>query len=170
MFKGDIDGAVQYYNMGLKYPNGEWNQSTGTISGAFVDGLLAFTCAQRHQSDEEHWTNIAVGVIAKFSEWVKSSSWNFSHKLLLLEAEHNALKGNDALAVEMYDLSVTTARKHLFVHEEGLGFERAGGYHLHMGRIDTALLCYSSAKECFERWGAHAIADRMAEQCRVISC
>ena len=63
------------------------------------------------------------------------------------------------LAVEKYDLSITTAQVHQVFHEEGLGFEKAGYYHISMRIIDTALLCYSSAKECFEYLGACAVAD-----------
>jgi len=166
VYNGDIDGAAQYYTRRLNYPHSDISSSTGSILGTFTDGLIALSRAQRHEIDEEQWTGIAVGVIAKFSVWVKSSSWNFSHKLLLLEAEHNVLAGNDALAVEKYNLSITTARKHRFVHEEGLSFERFGDYHIRMGRTDTALLCYSSAKECFRRWGAYAVADRVAEKRR----
>ena len=152
--------------MSLKYPHSEWVQSTSSILGQFLDGLIAFTCAQKHQSDEEYWTNIALEVIEKFQKWVKSSEWNFSHKLYLLEAEHNVLKGDDAAAVFMYDLSITTARKHRFVQDEGLSFERAGNYHLHNGRHDSALSYFSSAKECYDRWGARSVTDRMAAKCR----
>jgi hypothetical protein len=88
---------------------------------AFIDGLIAFTRAQKHEVDEDQWTNIAQGAIEKFTLLVNISSWNFTHKLFLLEAEHHVLKGNDALAVEKYDLSITTARRHQFLHEEGLG-------------------------------------------------
>merc|ERR1712194_271445 len=137
-----------------------------TIMSAFIDGLIAFTRAQKHEVDEDQWTNIAQGAIEKFTLLVNISSWNFTHKLFLLEAEHHVLKGNDALAVEKYDLSITTARKHRFLHEEGLGFERAGDHHSHMGRIDTALMCYSSAKDCFERWGASTVAGRMDDKIR----
>jgi len=164
VFNGDIDGAVQYYTRSLKYPHEM--PSTGSIVSTFADGLIAFTQAQKHDINEEQWTTIAVGAIATFSAWVKHSSWNFSHKLLLLEAEHHVLKGNDALAVEKYNSSITTARKHRYIHEEGLGLERAGDYHIRMERIEDALLCYSSAKECFERWGACAVADRIALKCR----
>ena len=167
VFNGDIDRAAQYYTRSLQYPGeGESSLSTGSILGTFADGLIAFTQAQKHDIDEEQWTNIAGRVIATFSMWVEHSSWNFSHKLSLLEAEDNVLKGNDVLAVEKYNLSITTARKHRYVHEEGLGLERAGDYHIRMGRTKTAVVCYSSAKECFERWGACAVADRIAKKCR----
>jgi len=164
MFNGDIDGAAHYCTRSLKYPCEP--PSTGSILSTFADGLIAFTQAQKHDIDEEQWTNIAVRAVAQCTVWVKNSPWNFSHKLLLLEAEQCVLEGNDALAVEKYNLSITTARKHRYVQEEGLGLERAGDYHMCMGRTGTALMCYSSAKECFERWGACAVADRMAEKCR----
>lgn len=166
MFNGDIDGAAQYYTRVLQYPHGEVTPSTATILSAFMDGLIAFTKAQKHGIDEGQWTDVALGVIAYFSALVKSSHWNFSQKLYLLQAEEQVLKGNDALAVEKYELSITTAQKHRFIHEEGLGFERAGDYHVRMGRTNTATLCYMKAMKCFERWGAHSVAHRIAEKCR----
>mmetsp|Transcript_3871 Transcript_3871/g.6956 ORF Transcript_3871/g.6956 Transcript_3871/m.6956 type:complete len:429 (+) Transcript_3871:720-2006(+) len=157
IFNGDVDGALHVYHTSSKYLHGELVQSTSSILGQFLDGLIAFTCAQKHQSDEEYWTHVALEVIGKFQKWVKSSEWNFSHKLYLLKAEHNVLKGNDAAAVSMYDLSITTARKHRFVQDEGLSFERAGYYHRHKGREKETLKYFTQAKKCYERWGALAL-------------
>jgi len=169
LLKGDLDGAIHYYNMSLKYPHSKWAQSTSTILGDFLDGIIAFTCAQKHQSDEAYWKNIGLKAIEHFQKFVESSEWNFSHKLYLLEAEHHALKGNDEAALQKYDLSITTARKHRHLQEEGFALERAGNYHLHKGRHGNALSKFSSAKECYERWGAHSVKNRMAAKCRELS-
>ncbi|KAL7540418.1 hypothetical protein ACHAXR_012736 [Thalassiosira sp. AJA248-18] len=170
LLKGNLDGAIHCYKMSLKYPQDKWAQSTSTILGDFLDGIIAFACAQKHQSDESYWTNIGLKAIEQFQKLVESSEWNFSHKLYLLEAEHHALKGNNEAALQKYTLSITTARKHHHLQEEGFAFERAGCYHLLKGRHSDAISNFSSAKECYERWGAHSLKNRMAAKCRELSC
>ena len=170
LFRDDLNGAVNFHNMSLKYPHSEWVQSTSSILGQFLDGLIAFTCAQKHQSDEEYWTNVALEVIEKFQKWVKSSEWNFSHKLYLLEAEHNVLKGDDAAAVFMYDLSITTARNHKFIHEEGLANVFAASFHLRYKREREALTHFTQAKKCYERWGALALVIGMESEIGRLRC
>jgi len=170
MLRGDLEDAIHLYNMGLKYQqHGEWVQSTSTILGRFLDGIIAFTCAQKHDSDEEYWTNIGLASIEKLHKWAKSNEWNFSHKLYLLEAERHVLQCSDEQAVQMYTLAITTARNHRHIHEEGLALERAGCYHGRRGRPDSALRCFLAAKECYDRWGARSGTERMSAKCRQLS-
>lgn len=168
VFKGDIDQAVEYYEMGLKHPFGTRMTSINLTMGMFADGLVAFSCAQRHGDDQDKWTKVGLGALKNMKGWMLSSEWNFANKVYLLEAEHFALKGSHKLAREKYDASIKAAKAHRFVHEEGFAHERAGNFYLNREKKADALVHFGKAKNCYEAWGAQALIDRITEKCKVV--
>lgn len=161
IFKGEIDTAVKYYHMGLKYPFGSRMTAINLIMTTFTNGLLGFICALRGGNDRNQWKNVGLGALKQMKKWATSSEWNFSNKVFLLEAESMLLRGNFEVAKSKYEASIKAAHTHRFIHEEGLAFERAGNFYLGRGKKTDAILLLSKAKACYERWGAMALVHRL---------
>ena len=128
---------------------------------SFYEGLTAFQLA-RTSADMNHWIEIGQCAIASFQEWVKHSVWNFENKLLLLQAELNFLNGLKDDAIEIYQASIKSATDHRFVHEQGLAIELLGSLYKHYGDVDQMKSQLTSARKCYEKWGAHAVIELRA--------
>ena len=92
---------------------------------------------------------------------MKSSEWNFSNKLYLLEAEFYFLREDDERAMVCFQASIKAAREHRFVHEEGLAEEKTATYLLHKSRHDEAMGHFVNAKRCYAVWGAYTLVQRV---------
>jgi len=158
-FTGDLDLAAKMYELSQDFLLG--STGMGSIVSAFIDGLIGFFFARKHLEDEAKWTNLGLGAIQSLRKWVKSSDWNFSNKLYLLEAEFYFLREDDERALVCYHASIKAASEHRFVHEEGLAEEKAATYFLHKSRHDNALSHFMNAKKCYEVWGASALVQRV---------
>jgi len=158
-FNGDMDAAAQFLEMSSGYPTGPNGRSSHLTSGVVLDGLIAFHFARKEQENEIRWRNIGEDVIDLTRQWAKSSNWNFSNKLYLLEAEYFFLEDDETRALAKYEQSIKAASDHHFIHEEGLAFERAARFHLHYGRNEEALVCLSQTKKCYKSWGAHGLVN-----------
>ena len=158
---GEMESAAKWLEKSMDYPVGMNPTFVSIIVGTFIDGLIALFFARKHGEDEERWTKLGEGVINSMKQWSRTSDWNFSNKLYLLEAEYYFLKDNEAMALEKYEASILAARYHLFIHEEGLAFEKVANYHLHRGNNTEALYNFAQAKRCYERWGAQTLVDHI---------
>ena len=130
---------------------------------AFYEGLTAFHFA-RNSFDETKWMGIGENVVLKFRKWANHSTWNFENKLLLLEAEFLHSKGEKESAQIKYEASINSARKHHFLHEEGLAMDLFGAFHSENGNADEAMKQIRSARACFEKWGALGIVGLLKQQ------
>ena len=99
---------------------------------------------------------------------MQSSAWNFSNKLLLLEAEYYLLRGDGHRAVAAYEASIKAAREHRFVHEEGLAAEKLASFHASNGETDRAMSHLSGARACYEKWGAHMLVQRVDQAIAIL--
>merc|ERR1712194_896376 len=158
-FTGDLDSAAKMYELSQDFPLG--STGMGSIVSAFIDGLIGFFFARKHLEDEAKWTNLGLGAIQSLRKWVKSSDWNFSNKLYLLEAEFYFLREDDERALVCYHASIKASKEHRFIHEQGLAEEKLGTYFLNQSRHDDAIIHFENAKKCYEVWGAHAVAQRV---------
>ncbi len=138
------------------------------IVSAFIDGLIGFFLARKHREDEAKWTTVGLDSIESLKTWVQSSSWNFSNKLYLLEAEYCFLKNDDEGAVAFYTASIKAAHEHRFIHEEGLAEEKLATYLLHKGGHDDAMHHLVNAKRCYDVWGAHALVKRVQKAIAIL--
>ncbi|KAL7525328.1 hypothetical protein ACHAXR_000957 [Thalassiosira sp. AJA248-18] len=135
----------------------------------FIDGLIGFFFARKHNEDEEKWLKIGQGAMHSMRKWASTcSKWNFTNKLHLLEAEYHFLKGDDKHAMKFYNASIESARDHRFVHEEGLAEEKLATFLLHQSKHYEAMSAFANAKKCYERWGAHILVRRMEKSIDVI--
>ena len=147
-------------------------QTTGRsvffVVSTFIDGLIGLYFARKHRDDEVKWTLVAEKAIELMKKWTNSSTWNFSNKLYLLQAEYFFLK-NDERAYACYKASIKKAREHKFNHEEGLAHEKLATYLLHKNQHDEALQYFQNAKKCYATWGANVLVQRVEKAITILS-
>ncbi len=143
-------------------------RTTFFFISTFIDGLIGLYFARKHQEDEAKWTRVAEKAIEIMKKWTNSSSWNFSNKLYLLQAEYFFLK-NDDRAYACYKASIKKAREHKFNHEEGLAHEKLATYLLYKNQHDEALQCFQNAKKCYAIWHANVLVQRVEKAITILS-
>jgi len=147
------------YEEAQKYAGKYLNQyaKLNIANHIFYTGLTEFYFA-RHSSNSKH-LEIGHESLSSFKTWATHSTWNWENKLLLLEAELYFSKGEMEKAEEKYELAILSARRHRFVHEEGLANELSSAFHTANSNIDKAKSCISEARTCYEKWGAAALVE-----------
>ena len=101
-------------------------------------------------------TNEVIRVaIATMKSAAANSDWNFTNKLLLLEAEKQSLQVQHWRAIDLYDASIASAKRSGFIHEQGLACEKAGLYFMREQKNkEKALEYFEQARECYQEWGS----------------
>lgn len=127
---------------------------------AFYSGLTAYQLARCLPNDPK-WMAIGEKSLLSFKSWKSHSTWNWQNKFLLLEAECHFSKGEIEKAGISYTLAIESARRHKFVHEEGLGNELFSAFYATIGNLDKAKSHISEAKACYKKWGAFALIDQL---------
>jgi len=164
---GDLNAAASVHELSLEFPIGTTGRQLSQIISVFIDGMIGFFFARKHCTNEAKWTNLGLDAIRSLSSWAKSSEWNFSNKLHLLEAEFYFLK-DDNRALDRYYASIRAAREHHFIHEEGLAEEKLATYLLQRGKHDDAMSHFTNAKICYKSWEAHALVQRVEKTTSIL--
>ncbi len=131
------------------------------IHHSFYEALIGFQIARTPSIDTEKWVDIAEQHVSTFRAWINHSKWNFENKLLLLEAESCSLKGETESAEEKYKAAIESARRHKFIHEEGVAWELMASHWNKCGKAEEERECKKAAFDCYEKWGAKALLDRL---------
>lgn len=127
----------------------------GTV---FFTGLCAYILCRKKKrtglaskGDEE---------LMKLQAWKKfGSEWNAENKALLLEAESNFAQGDMAKARDAYEMSIESAHKHKFLHEEALAHELFGIFCVETGDSEKGNELLDTARNLYMQWGAKKKAD-----------
>lgn len=164
VYDRDMDAAARWSAQARKDVRGMGPRFIPAVYTQFLHGLVAWHCARNIDFDEQEWTAVGEAAIQTMKKWAGSSDWNFSNKLYLMEAEYYFFKGDEAKASEKYEAAIKSARDHRFIHEEGLANALAASFHIYHKRDEEALLHFSEAKNCYERWGALALVTRMEDE------
>ncbi len=98
-----------------KYRNSSSKRSFELLR-QFYDGISSFSLAR--DTGEERWAQIGEECVTFWTTVASLSNWNFENNFLLLLAESSYTKGDFAIAEELYDASILSARQHKFLHEE----------------------------------------------------
>ena len=122
--------------------------------------LIALHLARRNP-DEAKWMAVAEKGLASVQMWAQHSSWNFEHRLLIIEAEWHFTKGENLAAEPKYKAAIESARSHRFVHEEGLANELLFFFYDSNGNAGDSKKHHKEARSCYERWGATALVNRI---------
>jgi len=131
-----------------------------TVLYTFYEGLVAFQMI-RSQPNEEEWVGIGEQSIKSYQTWVRNSKWNFENKLLLLEAESLFSKGDLDAAEKKYLASIESARRHKFVHEEGLALDLLASFYKSQANAVKEKEYFDLAIACYEKWGAFGILNHI---------
>ena len=91
----------------------------------------------------------------------QGSSWNFNHKLQLMEAEEHYSSGNLNQAKESYNNAIESARLSRFVNDEALANELAGRFYLETGDLASSLEHFQTAHSNYSDWGAVGKANHL---------
>ena len=95
--------------------------------------------------------------------WAEHCPENFRDRAELVGAELARIEGRDMEAGCLYEQAIGSAYKHGFVQNAGLAHELAARYYL-AHRLETAGYAHlRSARNCFERWGAHGKVKQLDE-------
>ena len=127
----------------------------------FYQGISAFRLARLGGDKAREWEDIGEEALSKYQAWVSHSEWNWENKMLLLEAESYACRGEVEIAIAKFQASIQSANKHRFVHEEGLARELLGLFYEENDDEEEALCQYVHARSCYLKWGAFSLADRL---------
>ncbi len=86
---------------------------------------------------------------------------NALHKERLLEAEIARLRGQSALAIDLYEQAIALAHEHGYLQNEAIAAERAALFFLARGNARIARAYMSDARYGYQRWGARTKVRRL---------
>lgn len=165
MFR-DMDNALRFTNMFSTYfLINERGVSYTPIYNVFYEALINFHF-MRLRGEDCYFVR-GETALRQMKEWSTHSDWNFQNKLLLVEAEWHYTKKDLNRAAACYEASANAAREHRFIHEEACACELAGDFFIGTGDRPKAKSFYLRSLECFNNWGAFAIAKRV--ECIILS-
>mmetsp|Transcript_31442 Transcript_31442/g.47743 ORF Transcript_31442/g.47743 Transcript_31442/m.47743 type:complete len:1275 (+) Transcript_31442:33-3857(+) len=132
-------------------------RTTITVNETFYCGLASTTLFMKTR--KKKFESLAYSSIKKMKKFAEDNSWNFSHKVKLLDAEIFVLKQDIDMAKKTYNEAIELAGKHRFIHEQALACERAGTFHSMLGNHITADEYFRRSHELYLKWGAKCKAD-----------
>lgn len=120
---------------------------------SFIAGLAAYRIFRA--TGDQVWADRGRTLKKMMGHWAEEgSSWNFSHKHLLLQAEEHYCLGDHERARESYSAALAEAKQHKFVNDLSLGYELTAMFLLEIGDLQSALEHFTSAHEAYSEWGA----------------
>jgi len=132
------------------------------VFGSFFEGLASFLLARQTSPIEStKWSEKGQLMLTKILCRSDHSLWNWENKTLLLEAECMHTKGDFGRARTLYDDAIRSAREHKFIHEEAIASELAGSFYFERGFHQKSYAYLVHSVECYEKWGADAVARRV---------
>jgi predicted ATPase/serine phosphatase RsbU (regulator of sigma subunit)/tRNA A-37 threonylcarbamoyl transferase component Bud32 len=106
----------------------------------------------------------------KMKTWAHHAPDNFQHKYDLVEAEKARVLGKVVEAMACYDKAIQGARKHEYLQEEALAYERAADFYLALGREEIAQTYMTRAHYGYTVWGAQRkVIDLMAKYPKLLA-
>ncbi|MEO1210206.1 MAG: AAA family ATPase [Cyanobacteria bacterium J06638_20] len=98
----------------------------------------------------------AVQTLQKLRTWAASAPSNYCHKVALVEAELDQLRGQPQAAVHGYDRAIASALENACTPEAALANERAALFYLAQQRPKVAAVYFQEARFLYGQWGATA--------------
>jgi PAS domain S-box-containing protein len=115
--------------------------------------------------EQQAWRELLnVRLQEQLREWAENYPPTFEDKYALVSAEIARLEKRDVDAQRLYEHAIQSARKHGFVQNEGLGHELAARYCLARGLETAGYAHLRSARNCYDRWGAHGKVKQLDER------
>jgi histidine kinase len=99
--------------------------------------------------------------IKVLKKYEKFCPQNYSHKIFLLEAEYNYLKGDNETAKILYDKSLKAGTESNMTNDIAYSWERAGRFFINTKQDLLANFYLQNAYRVYKRWGAEAKLKQM---------
>jgi predicted ATPase/class 3 adenylate cyclase/tRNA A-37 threonylcarbamoyl transferase component Bud32 len=99
--------------------------------------------------------------ISVLKKYEKLCPQNYSHKILLLEAEYNYLNGDNEAAKIFYDKALKAGTENGMINDLAYCWERAGRFFLNTKQDLLAIFYLRNAYRVYKRWGAEAKLKQM---------
>jgi PAS domain S-box-containing protein len=116
-------------------------------------------------TDEQRaWRQLLRAHQEQLREWAENYPPTFANKHALVLAEVARIEKRDADALRLYEQAIHSAREHDFVQDEGLAHELAAQYCLARGLETAGYAHVRSARNCYDRWGAHGKVKQLDER------
>jgi PAS domain S-box-containing protein len=116
-------------------------------------------------TDEQRgWHELLRAHQEQLREWAENNPLTFADKHALVLAEVARIEKRDADALRLYEQAIHSAREHDFVQDEGLAHELAAQYCLARGLETAGYAHLRSARNCYDRWGAHGKVKQLDER------
>ena len=127
---------------------------------AFIAGLAAFRIYR--ETRDSLWMSLGTEHMREMRAWAeRGSSWNFQHKLQLMEAEYYYCNGNFEQAEQSYTKAIASATSHKYINDEALACELAGRFFLERDHVASSLEYWRLAHEKYFDWGAVGKANQL---------
>ncbi|MET0287057.1 MAG: AAA family ATPase [Polyangiales bacterium] len=94
--------------------------------------------------------------LAQLKLWASTAPTTFVSRAALAEAELLRLDGRELEAQQRYEEAIRSAHEHGFVNNEAVALERASAFYAARGYDLIAVSYLRGARQCYQRWGAHA--------------
>jgi histidine kinase len=131
----------------------------------FYDALISLAALKSLPPPEQKKALAGIGKNRKkLSKWARSGQPNYLHKYLLVEAEFCRFKNDASRAGILYGKAAVAARKHEYIQEEAVIYERAGEFYSEQEDSSLAEYYLVKAYEAYRKWGALAKLKQLKEK------
>jgi len=142
--------------------------SAGQIQQLAYFYYTALTVAALYEAasseEQQTWRKLLLEHREQLREWAENYPPTFADKHALVLAEIARLEKRDVDAQRLYEEAIHSARQHGFVQNEGLSHELAAQYYLARGLETAGYAHLRSARNCYDRWGAHGKVRQLDER------
>ena len=88
---------------------------------------------------------------------------NFLHEYLLISAEIERLNGHDLIAMDYFHKAIQSAKENNYIQNEAIANELTSNFFRTKNYNIIANTYLKEARDCYQKWGAFALADRLME-------
>jgi PAS domain S-box-containing protein len=118
--------------------------------------ILLSVIPDLHKSERRRCMNLVISYQKMMKKGADTAPMNYLHKWQLVEAEREKIVGRDSRAMDLYEKAIEGARMYGYHQDEALANELAAKFYLGRGRGQRAAVYLKEARDCYEKWGAHA--------------
>jgi PAS domain S-box-containing protein len=131
----------------------------------FYSALTVAALYNTASADEQRaWHELLASHREQLREWAETFPPTFADKHALVLAEIARIEKRDADAPRFYERAIDLAREHGYVQNEGQACELAGQYYLARGLDTSGYAHLRTARNCYDRWGAHGKVKQLDER------
>eukprot|EP00978_Attheya_sp_CCMP212_P048515 scaffold532450_cov102-Attheya_sp.AAC.1 len=161
---GDMDLAWDMAKRLWELEQKEADTSLTAYSLAFFSALVSLELSRRQGNRKRRkYRKHALKCIKKMRAWVKAGAINFTHKLVLLQAEYGSLISSPDETKKAYNSAIAMAGRSGFMQDCALANERAGMFFARTGDSFWAREYLTRAQELYKEYGALVKADSMEQ-------